>query len=118
MKLIKSAPQMGKPNILYYPPLVEFCFSLPSEQKRRLGKNRLIMRRYLAKQLSSELFISIRSVAISYQEPMPKALYKRGLLNDSLGILPYKKIYDYMIKNQLITDGRLFHLDLLRYMFK
>lgn len=105
---------------LLYPPLLEFCFSLPPEQKRRLGQNRLLMRRYLAKQLTSGLFNKHQKCGDILPGTMPKCqvLYKKGLLHDSLMVLPYKEIYDYIIQNQLITDDRLFHLDLLRYMFK
>lgn len=105
---------------LLYPPLVEFCFSLPPEQKRRLGQNRLLMRRYLDRKLPSGLFNQHQKCGDILPGTMPKcqALYKKGLLNDSLTDLPYQEIYDYMIKNKLITSDRLFHLDLLRYMFK
>ena len=51
---------------------------------------------------------------------MPKCqgLYKNGGLNHAFQNLPYGAIYDYIIKNQLVTDNRLFHVDVLRYMFK
>ncbi|EKD72568.1 MAG: hypothetical protein ACD_45C00637G0001 [uncultured bacterium] len=105
---------------LLYPPLVEFCFALPSGQKRRLGKNRLLMRRYLTKQLSSGLFNQHRKCGDIFPGTMPKcqALYKDGHLNDELWVLPYQDIYDDIIKNKWVTDDKLFHVDLLRYMFK
>ncbi len=105
---------------LLYPPLVEFCFSLPLEQKRRLGQNRLLMRRYLAKQVPSGLFNAHKKCGDILPGTMPKCqgLYKNGGLNHAFQNLPYGAIYDYIIKNQLVTDDRLFHVDVLRYMFK
>ncbi len=105
---------------LLYPPLVEYCFRLPPEQKRRQRQNRLLMRRYLATQLSSELFNQHQKCGDILPGTMPKCqeLYKNGRLNHILKDLPYKKNYDYIMENQLIADDRLFHLDLLRYMFR
>lgn len=105
---------------LLYPPLVEFCFSLPPEQKRREGQNRLLMRRYLAKQVPSGLFNAHKKCGDILPGTMPKCqhLYKNGQLHHALQDLPYHEIRDYMIKNDLVMGDRLFHVDLLRYMFK
>lgn len=105
---------------LLYPPLVEFCFALPPEQKRRLGQSRLLMRRYLANHIPSGLFNTHRKCGDILPGTMPKCryLYQNGQLSPFLQGLPYDKIYDYIIKKRLVTGDRLFHVDLLRYMFK
>lgn len=105
---------------LLYPPLVEFCFALPSAQKRRQGQNRLLMRRYLAKQVPSGLFNKHKKCGDILPGTLPKCqnLYKNGQLNYALQSLPLEDIRDYIIKSHLVTDDRLFHIDLLRYMFK
>lgn len=105
---------------LLYPPLVEFCFALPLAQKRRQGQNRLLMRRYLAKQVPSGLFNTHKKCGDILPGTMPKCqnLYKNGQLNDALQDLPYGELYDYINKKKLVEDDRLFHVDLLRYMFQ
>ena len=105
---------------LLYPPLVEYCFALPPTQKRRQGQNRVLMRRYLAHHLPSKLFDSHIKCGDILPSTLPKCqnLYTNGQLNYVLKELPYNEIYASIRKNQLITDDRLFHLDLLRYMFK
>ncbi len=104
---------------LLYPPLVEYCFALPPEQKRRQGQNRLLMRRYLAKHVPSQLFNTHKKCGDILPGTMPKcqALYQKGALKFILKDLPYPEIYDDMIKTKLVTDDRLFHVDVLRYMF-
>jgi asparagine synthase (glutamine-hydrolysing) len=105
---------------LLYPPLVEFCFSLPPEQKRRLGQSRLLMRRYLAQHVPSGLFNAHKKCGDILPGTMPKCqqLYEEGKLNDALFDLPYNSIYGYIKKYALVSNDRLFHVDLLRYMFK
>lgn len=105
---------------LLYPPLVEYCFALPPAQKRRSGQNRLLIRRYLAKHIPSKLFDTHKKCGNILPSTMPKCqdLYKNGRLNHAFQDLSYNDIYDYIIKNQLVTKDRLFHLDVLRYMFQ
>jgi hypothetical protein len=105
---------------LLYPPPVEFCFALPPDQKRRQGKNRQLIRQYLAKYLTSRLFNTHRKCGDILPGTMPKCqdLYKNGQLNDILHDLPFNEIYDYIIQRQLVTSDRLLHVCLLRYMFR
>jgi len=69
---------------LLYPPLVEFCFRLPSEQKRRMGQQRLLMRRYLSNELSSGLFNNQKKCGDILPGTMPKCkdLYANGELHE------------------------------------
>lgn len=105
---------------LLYPPLVEFCFALPPEQKRRQGQHRLLMRRYLAKRLRSGLFNAHKKCGDILPGTMPKCqnLYKSGQLKHIFQDLPFAEICDDIIKHNLVTVDRFFHIDLLRYMFK
>jgi len=104
---------------LLYPPLVEYCFALPPEQKRRQGQQRLLVRRYLEKNIPSGLFNAHKKCGDILPGTMPKCqdLYKKGQLNAALADLSYGDTYDYILKHQLVTENRLFHVDLLRYMF-
>ena len=104
---------------LLYPPLLEFCFNLPAEQKRRQGQNRLLVRRYLDKHLPSGLFNKHKKCGEILPGTIPKCqdLYKKRALDFQNQDLPYAEVYDYLQTNQLITEDRLYHLDLMRYMF-
>lgn len=105
---------------LLYPPLVEFCFALPPAQKRRHGKNRLLMRRYLANRLGSHLFDQHKKCGDISPGTYPHclSLYSSGQLDHALKDLPFDEIRDYIVQDQLVTSDRHFHIDLLRYMFK
>jgi asparagine synthase (glutamine-hydrolysing) len=105
---------------LLYPPFVDYCFQLPPEQKRRQGQHRLLMRRYLANNISSGLFNDHKKCGDILPGTLPKSqqLHQNGLLEDSFQTLPFTKRYDDIIEKKLVTHDRLFHLDLLRYMFK
>jgi hypothetical protein len=104
---------------LLYPPLVEFCFKLPPVQKRRQGQNRLLARRYLNNQLPSGLFNMHKKCGDILPGTIPKCrhLYEKGKLDFQNQDLPYAEVYEYMQTNQLITEDRLYHFDLMRYMF-
>ncbi len=105
---------------LLYPPLVEFCFALPPEQKRRKSQNRLLMRRYLAQKNGSDLFHAHKKCGHIFAGTLPKCqtVYQQGQLNHAFEHLPYRKNYDYITKNKLVTHDELLHLNIMRYMFK
>lgn len=105
---------------LLYPPLVEYCFALPPEQKRRFNQNRFLMRNYLTKHVSSGLYNTYKKCGSIFPGTMPKcqAQYNKGELKHALQNLPYAETYDTLVKSKRITDDRIFHIDLLRYMFK
>lgn len=105
---------------LLYPPLVEFCFALPTEQKRRQGNNRLLARRYLEKSLSANLFNAHKKCGDIFPATLAKtqALYSSGQLHSSFATLPFSALCDEIQQRKLLTPDRKFHLDILRYMFK
>lgn len=105
---------------LLYPPLVEFCFALPPNQKRRQGQNRLLARRYLANHVPPHLFNTHKKCGDILPGTLPKGrtLYQNGGLDHAFQNLPWRNICDIIDQRRLLTDDRLFHRDLLRYMFK
>ncbi|MFA6303877.1 MAG: asparagine synthase-related protein [Legionella sp.] len=105
---------------LLYPPLVEFCFSLPSNQKRRQGQNRLLMRRYLANHLPSGLYNTHKKCGEILPGTLPKSnnLYSQGQLASLLTDLPHTHIHDHLLKKGILTPDNKFHVDLFRYMLK
>ena len=88
---------------LLYPKLVDFCFRLPLEQKRRHGVSRYLMRKYLAKSLGRDLYDLHPKVGSGSIMPATVAqvsdLYKHGAFDNMFQNLPYQHEIDYIIQN-------------------
>lgn len=105
---------------LLYPPLVEFCFSLPNNQKRRQGQNRLLMRRYLANHIPSGLYNTQKKCGDILPGTLPKCLnlYAQGQLTSLLRDLPHANIHDHLVKKGILKPENKLNVDLFRYMLK
>lgn len=108
---------------LLYPKLVDFCFRLPLEQKRRNGVNRYLIRQYIAKSLSSKVYNKHLKTGSIMPATMQKCkeYARKGLLDPYFKDLPYiekvdknlgeteklaAKIYAYMFKYYLFSCSR------------
>lgn len=105
---------------LLYPPLVEFCYRLPPEQKYQQGRSRWMMRRYLQEALSTDRFDKQgKSGAVTPGSvEVIQTNYAKGLYQDLFNELPFKlerqKGRLYRTRNKIDA----FMDDIPAYMFK
>lgn len=79
---------------MLYPPLVEFCFNLPIEQKRRNGLGRYLIRRYLEQFLPGKLHGRPKMTGHIAGATLKKCLehMKHGQLKEAFTNLPYEEM--------------------------
>jgi len=81
---------------LLYPKLLEFILSVPTIQKRRDGNGRYLIRRYLAQELSQEIFANYRKKDGLGIVPSTFELYqqnfKQGCYQQAFKDLPYQHL--------------------------
>lgn len=83
---------------LLYPKLVEFCHKLPTSQKRYNGENRIIVRDYLAKYLTSNIYQKHQKVGGIMPSTIAKIReeYVNGKYNKIFADLPYQRQLNYL----------------------
>jgi len=76
---------------LLYPPLVEFCFSLPAQQKRRFGRSRHLIRQFLTQHLPTDAFGFNKSSGNILPATLYKCeqLFKSDYFNEAFSNLPF-----------------------------
>ena len=105
---------------LLYPPLVEFCYQLPLEQKRLNGMNRYLIRNYLAQFFSSRLYgkqTKSGSVTPATLEKT-QTLYDAGAYKNIFYNLPFQTERNFIQKRGKANKKYPFMHDIPAYMFK
>lgn len=105
---------------LLYPPLVEFCYQLPLEQKRRNGVNRCLIRDYLAQFVPAEVFgnqSKSGSVTPATMEKV-RSLYETGTYQSLFNNLPFAKEREYLRIQGKINKNYPFIHEIPAYMFQ
>jgi asparagine synthase (glutamine-hydrolysing) len=108
---------------LLYPKLVDFCFRLPLEQKRRNGVNRYLIRKYLSRALPSDLFDNHVKNGAGFIMPatMAKAadLFQTSTFNEIFQQLPFQNEIEHIAKmSNSAFPSNLHLMKLYAYMFK
>ena len=77
---------------LLYPPLVEFCFSLPLEQKRRLGMGRYLIRQYLQQHTPLPISAKLKMTGSICDATLQKCLHylESGYFSKAFTDLPFQ----------------------------
>jgi asparagine synthetase B (glutamine-hydrolysing) len=85
---------------LLYPKLVEFCYRLPLEQKRKNGINRLLVRKYLAQYLPDLVYNKHQKIGSIMPATMDKVKreYLKGKYSKEFSNLPYEKQMEWISK--------------------
>ncbi|MCX7117892.1 MAG: asparagine synthase-related protein [Legionellales bacterium] len=81
---------------LLYPPLVEYCFHLPLDQKRRFGLSRYLIRQYLQQALPHVVFPKKYKMTGSIAgAALEKCLryFEEGRLNSYFNPLPFQDLF-------------------------
>jgi asparagine synthase (glutamine-hydrolysing) len=105
---------------LLYPKLVEFCYSLPLEQKRCNGQNRYLIRNYLARFLPKTLYDNHRKTGAVTPATLTKiqTAYKEGAYTKSFSNLPFEKERCFIEKRIQQSEQQLFFHHIPSFMFK
>jgi asparagine synthase (glutamine-hydrolysing) len=105
---------------LLYPPLVEFCYQLPLEQKRSSGVNRYLIRKFLAQFFPSQLYAKKEKLGNVTPATLEKTqrLYNAGTYRDVFHDLPFQTQRNYIQKRSKIGQTYPFLQDMPAYMFK
>ena len=102
---------------LLYSKLVEFCFRLPIELKRRHGVNRYLMGRYLAQYLPEKYYNhrkinGLTIIPATFQKS--KQFYAQGKFDDYFKDLPFSKYFDKNLDKDQVLGAKI-HAYMLKY---
>lgn len=105
---------------LLYPPLVEFCYQLPLEQKRCNGMNRHLVRNYLAQFFSSPLYGKQKKSGSVTPATLEKtqSLYDAGSYSNIFRHIPFQTERNFIRKRGKENKKYPFMHEIPAYMFK